>query len=653
MEMDRIQDKITTVALGNVIGTVTLIVVAACILSYMGTSRILEKVLSSTAEVAANTIYSAVDGKIETLEEFVAQNTFSGEDFDTVELQDKMNSFAQRHDYLAVLYVNADGISTSGRDLSDQTYFIDCKKQMTSGISDIFLEKESDQLYIALIAPVIRNGVFEGAVIASADAGFLSELSNQITFGKTGVSYIIDGEANMIAHQNEDLVYNEVNFIEKAQEDSSYKSTAKFHKKMLKEESGYHIYRHEGKIKIAAYASIGINGWSIAVSGEMHEYLTATYIIVGTILAIAIFTCIIFFYTLKKVVIMITDPISQCVERMKLLAMGDFHSEVVLVDTKDELAELSLSMKSLVLALQKMVEEITASMNQMAEGRFDIATSDNYQGDFAPIGYAMNMILAGLNQTLLTIKGSVGGVALGAGQLSKASSELAQGATEQARYIEEITKMMDGIASQAKENAAFATSAITSANEANEIMNLSRERMDELAKAMDEIATASDQIQNVLIEMEGIAKQTNLLALNASIEAARAGVSGKGFAVIAENVGKLAEDSSSAAKSTRELISNTISLIDAGSRITKETKETMIQMEESVKDSVNLIVKISEGSVSQSESMKEATDGIDHISGIVQMNAASAEETSATSEDLTSQTEVLRSLVDMFRLREQ
>ena len=85
-------------------------------------------------------------------------------------------------------------------------------------------------------------------------------------------------------------------------------------------------------------------------------------------------------------------------------------------------------------------------------------------------------------------------------------------------------------------------------------------KMKLVTDAMGRITDASREIEQITNTIEAIAKQTQLLALNASIEAARAGDAGKGFAVVAGEIGTLANQSTEAAKSTHQLISDTMDL---------------------------------------------------------------------------------------------
>ena len=61
--------------------------------------------------------------------------------------------------------------------------------------------------------------------------------------------------------------------------------------------------------------------------------------------------------------------------------------------------------------------------------------------------------------------------------------------------------------------------------------------------------------------------------------------------------------------------------------------------------------ELSENSNAQIEVMREAEKGVDQISEVVQSNAAIAEESSATSEELSAESISLNELVQQFKLK--
>lgn len=168
--------------------------------------------------------------------------------------------------------------------------------------------------------------------------------------------------------------------------------------------------------------------------------------------------------------------------------------------------------------------------------------------------------------------------------------------------------------------------------------------------AMEEIRKTSQQVVGIIQAIEEIADQTNLLSLNASIEAARAGDAGKGFAVVADEIGKLALESAKAASSTRSLIELSMEEISKGNNI---AIDAMAALEESVSavDHVNEMIKnTARNSAVQAESMEQLRIGIDEIARVIQDNSAASQETSATSDELATQADLLNKMLQKFEL---
>ena len=59
---------------------------------------------------------------------------------------------------------------------------------------------------------------------------------------------------------------------------------------------------------------------------------------------------------------------------------------------------------------------------------------------------------------------------------------------------------------------------------------------------------------------------------------------------------------------------------------------------------------ISDATEEQADSIAQVTIGIDQISSVVQSNSATAEQSAAASEELSSQADLLKKLVSQFKL---
>ncbi len=302
-------------------------------------------------------------------------------------------------------------------------------------------------------------------------------------------------------------------------------------------------------------------------------------------------------------------------------------------------------------AIDAPLAEAATVLQEMAQGNLEIAVLGDYQGQYARIKAALNNTLDSFNQVLGDIHQAAEQVATASRQVSDGSQNLSQGATEQAATLEELTASMVEVAAQTRENA-------TRANQANELSEMTRtnallgnEQMQEMLGAMTQIDQSASGIAKIIKVIDEIAFQTNILALNAAIEAARAGQYGKGFAVVAEEVRNLAARSAQAAKETTDLIESSLKKVGDGTKIANETASALSTIVDDIEQAANLIGEIAVASNEQATGIAQINQGITQVSQVTQTTTATAEESAASSQELSSQAEVLRSLVGRFRLK--
>jgi methyl-accepting chemotaxis protein len=162
---------------------------------------------------------------------------------------------------------------------------------------------------------------------------------------------------------------------------------------------------------------------------------------------------------------------------------------------------------------------------------------------------------------------------------------------------------------------------------------------------MEDISKASEETSKIIKTIDEIAFQTNLLALNAAVEAARAGEAGAGFAVVADEVRNLAMRAADAAKNTAELIEGTVKNVHDGTQLVGRTNEAFSKVAESSSKVGELVAEIAAASNEQSEGIGQINTAVAEMDKVTQSNAANAEESTNSSDEMNAQAEQMKVMV--------
>ena len=344
------------------------------------------------------------------------------------------------------------------------------------------------------------------------------------------------------------------------------------------------------------------------------------------------------------------SPILIVERQMDYIANGNLSTEFELEVNDSEIGLLAKSIHNTKDILKRVIGEISSTLKEMAKGRFDLTLHENYIGELSEIKQSFEEIFDELNDTFYQIQTAANHVNESSSQMAEAAQDLAEGTTNQASVVEEILASMNTIEDTIEEDAKEAKKSADVIADIGDSLGKSYEMLIHLKNIIDEMNKSSEQIGGIINTINDIASETDLLALNAAIEAARAGEAGKSFAVVAEQVKNLANASSEAAQNTTVLIESSLQLIQEGTKMAEVTAMDLNEVMSNTKESVNRMVSIAESSQIKITQIREVTEGVNQIAVVVEMNSATAEETAASSQEQSSQAEILRNMIERFKI---
>jgi len=231
-------------------------------------------------------------------------------------------------------------------------------------------------------------------------------------------------------------------------------------------------------------------------------------------------------------------------------------------------------------------------------------------------------------------------------QVAEVSTAMSDGASRQAASLEESSASLHEMASMTQRNSEGAQSAKTLAAEARSTADAGARDMASMRTAMSAIQSSSSEISKIIKTIDEIAFQTNILALNAAVEAARAGEAGAGFAVVAEEVRNLAQRSAQAAKETAAKIADASAKSEQGAQISSQVAGSLDSIVQKIRQLDEMVGAIAQASHEQSEGIGQLNQAVAGMDQITQSNAALAQQSAASAEQLQGQSAQVRIAVD-------
>jgi len=385
-------------------------------------------------------------------------------------------------------------------------------------------------------------------------------------------------------------------------------------------------FQDENSQFLVSYEYIENRDWIFIITDDFKEVFANLKQVRTKLIHICIIGIVILMLVTSIIINILTKPVTVAEEVLSKVSDGVISDNPKLkkyAKRKDELGHIAHITNNLIESLQNIVKILVSSCNSLDE-----KTNNLYDDSYKLIDYVTETTssISGLCDNMTTTDSIVEDVKVKISEINQWMEET----------LEDLQTSKQSSETLIESSCIMKEQAQSSYKISQEIFEETQKTVGETLQRLQDIS----QINELTSDILDIASQTNLLSLNASIEAARAGEAGKGFAVVATEIGNLAKVSTTTASDIQNIcneINESIQMVEkCFDMVMSFLEETAMQQFKSFADNVHKysssadkirddIVNLDKSTDNLSSSLKQISDKVASVRGIIEENSMSVE----------------------------